>query len=152
MSLADELLADLEDLSEGVDDDDLVGVKEENSEGEGFDGFDAEGMDLDNGDRSGGPRQVAKLLDSHAFQDAMREMETYMGTERTTVLGPVEEDPEYKLIVRVNNLTVDIDAEVGVLHKYVRDIYHKRFPELEQLIMNPIEYLRTAQLIGMSLL
>ena len=68
--------------------------------------------------------------------------------------GPIEEDPEYKLIVESNNLTVEIDNEigendfpllnvmflcllhifgasclfVGVVHKYVRDLYAKRFP------------------------
>lgn len=32
-------------------------------------------------------------------------------------MGPVEEDPEYKLIVQANNLTVDIDNEILVVHK-----------------------------------
>jgi hypothetical protein len=32
-------------------------------------------------------------------------------------MGPVEEDPEYKLIVQANNLTVDIDSEILVVHK-----------------------------------
>lgn len=150
MSLADELLADLEDLSAEELPEDEVG-EESHDEAQGFDAFD-EGMDLDAVDRAGGPREVAKLLDSTAFKDALKEIDKYMGTERTTVLGPVEQDPEYKLLVRVNNLTVDVDGEVGVLHKYVRDIYNKRFPELEQLIMNPVDYLRTVQMIGTSIL
>lgn len=29
------------------------------------------------------------------------------------MFGPIEEDPEYKLIVQANNLTVEIDNEVG---------------------------------------
>lgn len=30
-----------------------------------------------------------------------------------TVLGPVESDPEYKLIVEANNIMVEIDNEIG---------------------------------------
>ena len=77
------------------------------------------------------------------------------------VLGAVETDPEYALIVEANNLIVEIDSETGVLimsyaamssdapqgiiHKYARDIYAKRFPELENLVLNPIDFMRTIQ-------
>jgi U4/U6 small nuclear ribonucleoprotein PRP31 len=151
MSLADELLADLEDFSE--EEDVALENEEENEMGEGGDepqGFDdlEEKMDLDGIDTNSGPREVAKLLGSRDFQHTLTEIEQYMGTTRSSVLGPVEEDPEYKLIVKVNKLTVDIDGEINVLHKYVRDLYVKRFPELEQLIMNPIDYLKTVAMIG----
>ncbi len=32
-----------------------------------------------------------------------------------------------------------------VIHKYVRDLYSKRFPELESLVHTPLEYIRTVQ-------
>ena len=35
--------------------------------------------------------------------------------------GPVDEDPEYKLIVDCNALTVDIDNEVVLVHNFIRD-------------------------------
>jgi U4/U6 small nuclear ribonucleoprotein PRP31 len=152
MSLADELLADLEYLSEeeeaAFNDEDGDGEMEDGDEPQGFDDLE-EKMDLDAIDTSNGPKEVAKLLYSRDFQNALAEIDKYMGTTRTSVLGPVEEDPEYKLIVKVNQLSVDIDGEINVLHKYVRDIYVKRFPELEQLILNPIDYLKTVQMIGM---
>lgn len=163
MSLADELLADLEDLDaedEGdVDADQAIinssnaietnGTPGHNDLDNGFDDFEAS-MDLDGAGSSGGPREVAKLLYSTAFQSALQDIDKYMGTTRTSIIGPVEEDPEYKLLVKVNTLTVEIDGEVSALHKYVRDNYNKRFPELEQLINSPIDYLRAVQMIGMN--
>lgn len=87
------------------------------------------------------------------------------------VSGPVEEDPEYKLIVEANNLTLKVDNEIGktnckttmteshlnsgrltlsavvigVIHKFLRDKYSKRFPELEQLVLHPLDYFRTVK-------
>lgn len=55
----------------------------------------------------------------------------------------MEEDPEYKLIVEANGLTLDIDNEIGVIHRFSRDHYAKRFPELEQLVLHPLDYVRT---------
>jgi hypothetical protein len=34
-----------------------------------------------------------------------------------------------------------------VIHKFVRDMYSKRFPELESLIHTPIEYIKTVQVL-----
>lgn len=34
------------------------------------------------------------------------------------------------------------------IHKFIRDLYAPRFPELEQMITNPIDYVRAVQLIG----
>ena len=32
-----------------------------------------------------------------------------------------------------------------VIHKFVRDMYSKRFPELESLVHTPLEYIKTVQ-------
>lgn len=56
-------------------------------------------------------------------------------------IGPVDADPEYQLIVEANNLAVEIDNEINVIHKFVRDKYAKRFPELESLVPAPLEYI-----------
>ena len=34
---------------------------------------------------------------------------------------------------------------LDVIHKFVRDLYSKRFPELESLVHTAIEYVRTVQ-------
>ena len=75
-------------------------------------------------------------------------------------LGPIENDPEYQLIVEVrrtpyyrrddhfpclqllnlfslqaNNLAAEIDQEQIEIHKFGKDVYTKRFPELETLVV-----------------
>jgi U4/U6 small nuclear ribonucleoprotein PRP31 len=84
--------------------------------------------------------------------------------------GPIEENPEYSLIVQANNLSVEIDNELLLVHKvssakyvlqlglevthrtrlsqFIRDHYNPRFPELEQVISDPWEYIIAVQSIG----
>jgi RNA processing factor Prp31 len=50
-----------------------------------------------------------------------------------------------QLIVEANNIAADIDDEIGVVHKFAKDKYSKRFPELETLVVNPLDYLLTAK-------
>ncbi|TPX54170.1 hypothetical protein SeMB42_g00406 [Synchytrium endobioticum] len=62
--------------------------------------------------------------------------------------GAVEDDPEYPLIVQANNLTADIDTEIIRITKFIRDKYAPKFPELETLIVNPLDYVKTVKAIG----
>ncbi len=64
--------------------------------------------------------------------------------------GPSEEDPTYRLLVDCNQLAVDIDNEIGIIHNFMRDKYRLKFPELESLVHHPIDYARVVQAIGMS--
>jgi len=34
---------------------------------------------------------------------------------------------------------------LDVVHKFVRDVYYKRFPELESLVHLPLEYVKTVK-------
>lgn len=45
-------------------------------------------------------------------------------------------------------LNVEIDSEMNVIHKYIRDKYSKRFPELESLVPNPIDHIKTVRVLG----
>jgi U4/U6 small nuclear ribonucleoprotein PRP31 len=62
--------------------------------------------------------------------------------------GLLTETPEYKLILECNQLVQEIDEDISKSHKYVADIYTKKFPELEQLVPNKVDYLRTVERIG----
>ena len=44
----------------------------------------------------------------------------YEGIKSEAREGILEANPEYKLIVDSNNLTVDIDNEINIIHKYCR--------------------------------
>lgn len=92
---------------------------------------------------------VARLTQSALFLDVMAGIErNEANPERTHLSGPAEYDPEYKLMVQANNLTAAIGDEIAVVHRYVRDVYAKRFPELETHVLSPLEYLSTVRLIG----
>lgn len=41
-----------------------------------------------------------------------------------------------------------IDSEVILVHKFIRDHYSIRFPELERLVANPLDYAKTVAIIG----
>lgn len=59
-------------------------------------------------------RDLAKLRDSKRLLDIMQQIDVFQSRLRSTedVLGPVESDPEYLLIVEANNLIVEIDDEI----------------------------------------
>jgi hypothetical protein len=65
-----------------------------------------------------------------------------------TIVGHIEQDPEYQLIVEANSLTLDITQEIQKLHKFIKEIYKTKFPELESIIYNPVEYAKAVQRIG----
>jgi U4/U6 small nuclear ribonucleoprotein PRP31 len=60
----------------------------------------------------------------------------------------LEDDPEYSLILACNGFIHEIDDEILSTHRYIADLYAKKFPELESLITNKIDFVRTVQRIG----
>ncbi|CAG0879549.1 unnamed protein product [Cyprideis torosa] len=156
MSLADELLADLEDDEEKEDDFDaevkpniksilpmitdedvpMIDVKP-----------DVELLKVDN------VHEVAKLRDSEHYEAVIEAVDECLaqGPKTGSVTGPLEADPEYQLMVEANNVSADIDSEILKIHKFVRDKYSKRFPELESMVVTPLEYMMTAKELGNEL-
>jgi len=98
-------------------------------------------------------RQICHLYDSEQLQRVLTQIEETNLKPRKAedILGPVEADPEYQLIVEANSLAVDIDNEINTIHKFTKDKYNKRFPELESLVPSPLEYLRTCKELGNDL-
>lgn len=45
-------------------------------------------------------------------------------------------------------MSTSIDNEIILVHKYIRDHYSARFPELERLVQNPLDYAKTVAIIG----
>ena len=69
-------------------------------------------------------------------------------TDMSSTSGPLEENPEYHLVVTANNMSVEVDNEILLVHKFIRDHYAPRFPELEQLIGDPWTYIAAVKAIG----
>ena len=63
-------------------------------------------------------------------------------------VGSIEDNPEYHLLTQSNTLSTSIDNEIILVHKFIRDHYSTRFPELETLVTNPLDYARTVAIIG----
>ena len=64
------------------------------------------------------------------------------------MVGSVEDNPEYHLLTESNTLSTNIDNEITLVHKYIRDHYSTRFPELETLVTNPLDYAKSVAIIG----
>lgn len=140
MSLADELLADLDEIGERANDAD-----EGQDEAAVLEAM--EGLDDVSQDPNQSIRALARLADSEPLAEMLKSIQHYLDHPNDQVLGPIEADPEYQLIVDSNNMLVEVDNEINVVHKYVRDKYSKRFPELESLVHTPLEYIATVKLL-----
>ncbi|KAI2609783.1 pre-mRNA splicing factor [Hypoxylon fragiforme] len=66
----------------------------------------------------------------------------------TTNIGNIEDNPEYKILTESNTLSTQIDGEIMKVHKFIRDHYSARFPELETLIQSPVEYAKVVAILG----
>ncbi|KAJ4296467.1 U4/U6-U5 snRNP complex subunit prp31 [Kalmusia sp. IMI 367209] len=59
----------------------------------------------------------------------------------------IEDNPEYQLLKEANEDSTQIDDEITAVHKFIRDHYSLRFPYLEELIKNPVDYAKTVAII-----
>jgi len=87
------------------------------------------------------PNALAPTLQKIAHYRAKSESET-------SVIGNIEDHPEYSLLTQSNSLSTMIDGEVALVHKFIRDHYSARFPELERLVTTPLEYAKVVSIIG----
>ncbi|KAJ7179281.1 hypothetical protein C8R46DRAFT_1073216 [Mycena filopes] len=162
--LADELLADLDGLSDDGDEAvppprlpsnglkrkaENTGSDEEMTDDEGGEGregqqeiggldeLDAE--DVQQMELSGieDVSKVAKLDGSKRMGDILQEI------EKLPMSLPAHLNPEYTLIVQANNLAVDL-----TLFQFIRDHYAPKFPELEQLVVDPAMYIRSVRVLA----
>ncbi|KAM3396199.1 U4/U6 small nuclear ribonucleoprotein Prp31 [Capsicum galapagoense] len=123
-TLADSFLADLDELDDNTIDVHLH-MEEDKYENLAFNYHDD--YDLDD---------FLKLQKSRHYIDTMQKVEhALIFANKGDVL--LEDDPEYKLIVDCNVLSVDIDDEIDVIHNFIRDKYRLKFPELDSLGLLP---------------
>uniref|UniRef100_A0A7E4VU13 U4/U6 small nuclear ribonucleoprotein Prp31 n=1 Tax=Panagrellus redivivus TaxID=6233 RepID=A0A7E4VU13_PANRE len=145
MSLAEDFLADLEgdadeelqELIPAEEDDDIAEVTEE-------------AMPIVSYDRV---TDVARLMESANYIKLTNDMNEQLKQDHIpTLMTPIEVDPQYVLLVALCELGADVEHEISVIHKFIRDKYEKRFPELENLVPMPLEYARTVAILGNDIL
>ena len=55
---------------------------------------------------------------------------------------------DYSMINSCNNLAVEIDNNILKIDKFIKNIYSKKFPELEGMVTNPIEYGKCVKILA----
>ena len=142
-SLTDQYLADLDDLddSDGAD----VAAEIEDVEEEDHDEeFDEEACELS------GSKELStltKLFGSDRLKEHMVAIKKSMA-RASPAPNTREHAEDYELVVVSNDIVYELENETIALTKYIRDAYAPRFPELEALIQNPLDYVRTVRRIG----
>ncbi|KAF2231467.1 Nop domain-containing protein [Viridothelium virens] len=94
-------------------------------------------------------RSVANLMRS--LEPVLQKITHYQNLppeKQSKNVGSIEDNPEYKLLTQSNTMSTQIDGEIILVHKFIRDHYSTRFPELETLISNPLDYAKTVAILG----
>ncbi|KAK1260334.1 putative nucleolar protein 5-1 [Acorus gramineus] len=144
-TLADSFLADLDELSDNEaplgDDEGAVGEMEEDANDDMADIEELKYDDLDS---------VSKLQKTQRYIDIMQKVEDALQkvSDMSSHGIVLEDDPEYQLIVDCNALSVDIENEIIIIHNFIRDSYHSKFPELGTIIHHPVDYVPVVKKIG----
>ncbi|XP_006460185.1 hypothetical protein AGABI2DRAFT_202994 [Agaricus bisporus var. bisporus H97] len=94
--------------------------------------------------------KIAKLENSKRMVDVLKEVEKYEENPSTVaqMALPTHLNPEYNVIVQANNLSVDVENEILIVNKFIRDHYAPKFPELEQLVTDPAMYIRSVRALS----
>ncbi|OJD13214.1 hypothetical protein AJ78_06306 [Emergomyces pasteurianus Ep9510] len=93
-------------------------------------------------------RSVASLMKTlRPILDKVSYYQSLPPEKRTTTIGSIEDNPEYHLLTEANSLSTSIDNEMILVHKFIRDHYSTRFPELETLVTNPLDYAKTVSIL-----
>lgn len=170
-TLADSFLDDLDELGESSDEgeqEEGVGVgEEEEKQEESFQGVKQEEEEAVSGEpllkknaaeshakKPTDVTQVTKLLRSKRFvrlMDQVREAKGAMEVESQQLLQNGEYDHDYDLVVNSNTLTTEIDDDMIAVHRFVVDLYEEKMPELQSIVQQPLDYIRTVMMIGNEL-
>jgi U4/U6 small nuclear ribonucleoprotein PRP31 len=91
-------------------------------------------------------RRAQELNDN--LESLLKQIDEVQGMEAVVMDGEsLEESPEYALLKDANEFSTSIDGEIAAVHKFIRDVFSIKFPGLETLIQNPLDYGRTVAVI-----
>ncbi|KAJ2829173.1 U4/U6-U5 snRNP complex subunit prp31, partial [Coemansia furcata] len=177
MSLDEDLLADLDELGGDYDDDidamdvvlhDNTGAGDNSSGDNSLKSITADIAALGEASNGGGigeehealiSRLASRAADIRSITEVchgseLRSLLASISESQATpesasqLMGRVDDSPDYRLVVHANEMSMRIAGEILVVHRFLLDHYKKRFPELETLVRNPIEYARAVHAIG----
>ncbi|KAL6708458.1 U4/U6-U5 snRNP complex subunit prp31 [Coniothyrium glycines] len=91
-------------------------------------------------------RGAQKLMDS--LQPVLQRIEEVKDNMEEALDGEsIEDNPEYQLLKEANEFSTHIDGDIAAVHKFIRDNYSLRFPYLEELIKNPVDYAKAVAIL-----
>lgn len=169
-SLADTFLKDLEDLDLEEEEEEIVVEQEEKEETKNIqeqnpakrlklnDGKneikkDNNEKNIENGNAlkhvTGNIKKnqctVSELLYNKEILKTLEEIQQYVKDQEEGNESKEEKkeqgECEDKMVEQCIELVLKIDTEILNIHKFVKEIYSTKFPELESIVYNPIEYL-----------
>ncbi|CAK4612299.1 hypothetical protein LEN26_009148 [Aphanomyces euteiches] len=153
-SLAASFLEDLDELSGSSEEEENheEDVDMEEEDAEAIAAAKQKQMDVDAllkaaANSGAGLSAVAHLRKSESYKRHMEAVSLYVQNE-ASLDSQAQDGPEYQLIVASNDLMVKMDDEIVAVHRFLVELYAKKFPELESLVPSPLDYARVVQRIG----
>jgi U4/U6 small nuclear ribonucleoprotein PRP31 len=101
------------------------------------------------GELSQSSRYVTHLQEVNSFANEDGNFESVEVSSSSGNLNKFldEEDPEYQLILQSNGLLLEIDEEIFHTYIFVAELYRRKFPELEAILPNRLDYIKVVQRI-----
>ncbi|CAI5711956.1 unnamed protein product [Hyaloperonospora brassicae] len=100
---------------------------------------------------SRGVAAVASLKRSHKYLAHVQQIQQYVDLDDAATSRPQrleEGSAEYDLVVTSNDLMVQIDDDIVAVHRFIAEIYAAKFPELDALVPNALDYARVVKAVG----
>lgn len=102
---------------------------------------------------------IGQFRKSNKYINHMNQIKQAMDTNTTNTitnnnskaiesLSSLQSNQEYNLILECNRFISEIDDEIAETYRYITQEYSKKFPELESLITNKYDYIKTILRIG----
>ena len=122
-----------------------------------IDDDDDDDMDGGNNAEIAAPRAYNKLNNlrgSDRYKRHMETIQTALARDSSndgvngSAAAPGESNEDYRTIMATNKLMVDIADEALSIHKFLIDLYKKKFPELDALLPSPLDYARVVARLG----
>ncbi len=106
-------------------------------------------IDVDTEDTKNVDGVNCQALTAQNLRDDHYQLEFSHGlSEDILLIKDLENDREYQLILRINDLLLEIDDELQSTIKFVWELYSNKFPELMTILTNPLELVRVIQKVG----
>eukprot|EP01059_Diplonema_ambulator_P003824 TRINITY_DN13511_c0_g1_i1.p1 TRINITY_DN13511_c0_g1~~TRINITY_DN13511_c0_g1_i1.p1 ORF type:complete len:435 (+),score=139.40 TRINITY_DN13511_c0_g1_i1:37-1305(+) len=148
--IADFSKAARKEMASKVDCDNFDDILDEVNEEDNLpvsDDFVIHDTDLDDIDKYTTVKDVSTISRSAQFTKMLGDIEKVTAPNAPIKDTITREDPEYELIHNAMKACVNLQVEIGKVHKFIRGKYKKYFPELEHLVHEPLQYARCVQVV-----